>query len=183
MKPKLCFALFLLIALTVASPAQENHLALIKDESSITYELVHPLHTIDAVSKDAVYVVDVDLAAKAIKHASVEVDVTTFDSGNSNRDSHAMEVIDALTYPAASFTSDSIAQQGDSISISGKLAFHGITKGIVLAGTTKWSPNKLIVEGGFGISLTAFNVERPSLLLVPVKDTLTFSIKAAFGWK
>ncbi len=172
-----------LISASAISWSQENRLSLSKDESSVTYQLVHPLHTINAVSKDAAYVLDVDVAAKVIKHASVQVDVTTFDSGNSNRDSHAMEVIDAITYPAVTFTSDSIAQVGDSLTIMGKLTFHGITKEIVLGGTTAWSPNKLIVEGGFGISLTAFSVERPSLLLVPVKDTLTFSVKAAFGWK
>jgi polyisoprenoid-binding protein YceI len=176
-------ALCCLIATLSTVKAQESHVALIKDESSITYQLVHPLHTINAVSKDATYALDVDLASRVIKHASAQVDVTTFDSGNSNRDSHAMEVIDAITYPAVTFTSDSISQQGDSLTIAGKLTFHGITKPIVMGGATTWSPNKLVVAGGFGISLTGFNVERPSLLLVPVNDTLTFSVKAAFEWK
>jgi polyisoprenoid-binding protein YceI len=129
------------------------------------------------------YVLDVDLARKEIKHASAQVDVTTFDSGNSNRDSHAMEVIDAITYPAVAFTSDSIIQHGDSLTMTGNLTFHGITRDIVVGAITTWSPNKLIIEGGFAISLTAFNVERPSLLLVPVKDTLKFSVNAAFEWK
>ncbi|HTP12644.1 MAG TPA: YceI family protein, partial [Bacteroidota bacterium] len=42
---------------------------------------------------------------------TVRVDVTTFDSGNSNRDSHAMEVVDALTYPDVQFTSTSVVQR------------------------------------------------------------------------
>jgi hypothetical protein len=172
-----------LISLSALSRAQNRHAILIKEQSSITYQLVHPLHTINAVSKDAVYVLEVEATAKAIRHAAAQVDVTTFDSGNSNRDSHAMEVIDALTYPSVSFTSDSIWQQKDSLTIAGKLTFHGITRPIVMEGTSTWTPDKLVVEGGFPISLTAFNVERPSLLLVPVKDTLTFTVRAAFDLK
>ena len=114
---------------------------------------------------------------------SAQVDVTTFDSGNSNRDSHAMEVIDAITYPEVNFSSTSIVQTGDSVHVKGKLIFHGVTKDVDIAGTSTWSNNKLLLQGGFAVSLTAFNIERPSLLLIPVEDALSFNIVAAFGWK
>jgi hypothetical protein len=38
------------------------------------------------------------------------------------------------------------------------------------------------VDGGFELSLTAFKVERPALLMVPVDDALKFSLKAAFAF-
>ncbi|HUI11292.1 MAG TPA: YceI family protein, partial [Bacteroidota bacterium] len=85
------------------APAQVKHLACMKDQSSMTYRLVHPLHKIEATSKDVAYDLEADPVAHTFKHVSGTVDVTTFDSGNSNRDSHAMEVIDAIDYPDASF--------------------------------------------------------------------------------
>jgi polyisoprenoid-binding protein YceI len=171
------------LILRFGASAQTTNLDLVKEESFVTYRIVHPLHEIEATSKDVQYVIQADPSTKEIKRVSAQVDVTTFDSGNSNRDSHAMEVIDAITYPEVTFASTSIAQAGDSVNVTGKLTFHGVTKEIVLRGLSTWSDHKLVVHGGFAISLTGFNIERPSLLMIPVEDALTFSIVAAFVWK
>jgi polyisoprenoid-binding protein YceI len=152
------------------------------DESSITYTVVHPLHTIEATSREAVYHLDADTSNKEIRSVSAGVDVMTFDSGNSNRDSHAMEVVDALTYPEASFSSDSVTEQGDSLTVSGKLTFHGVTKEIVMIGTALWSAGRLDVNGSFTVTMTEFNIERPSVLMVPVHDEIDFTVKAVFTW-
>lgn len=152
-----------------------------KGVSEITYKIVHPLHEVEAVSRDADCIIDADASKKMISKVDVIVDVTTFDSGNSNRDSHAMEVIDALSYPEAEFHSTDVTQEGDSVKVTGALTFHGITKNIELKGTTDWSAENLTVSGKFNISLTEFEVERPSLLLVPVEDTLRFTIRQQFN--
>ncbi|MGA9363929.1 MAG: YceI family protein [Bacteroidota bacterium] len=183
MTTKLLSTSALLLALVSAAGGQTKQVDLIKDESSVSYRLVHPLHTIEATSKDVVYQIDFDPTKQEIKSVSAQVDVTTFDSGNSNRDSHAMEVIDALTFPDVTFSSTTIAQSGDSLSIAGKLTFHGVTKDIFAAAVSKWSPNRLEVRGSFDVSLTAFNIERPSLLMIPVEDTLRFSFTGVFAWK
>jgi polyisoprenoid-binding protein YceI len=179
--------LLLLLAFSFVSAlkaeAQIRQADLIKNESWVSYRLVHPLHTIDAISKDVEYYIKLDPTKQEIKSVSAQVDVTTFDSGNSNRDSHAMEVIDALTFPDVTFSSTSIAQSGDSLSIAGRLTFHGVTKDILAAAVSKWSPNRLEVRGNFDVSLTAFNIERPSLLMIPVHDTLRFSFTSVFAWK
>ncbi len=44
----------------------------------------------------------------------------------------------------------------------------------------KWSGNKLEVDGKFDLSLTAFKVERPTLLFMPVNDLLKFKFKEVF---
>lgn len=172
--------LFLLLGSLLS--AQIKQIESVKKESSIIYRLTHPFHEVESISKDAQCIITVDIGKKEIKQVSVQVDVTTFNSGNSNRDSHAMEVIDALSYPEANFTSTNIVQYGDSLKISGKLTFHGITKDIRITATSKWTNNKLIVNGKFEISLTAFKVERPSLLMIPVKDELKFSIMQTFNF-
>ena len=178
------YALFLLTSLSVFTydgTAQPTRLALIPTESSVTYKLVHPLHEIEATSKDVQYLLDADVAAKKIERVAARVDVTTFDSGNSNRDSHAMEVIDAITYPDVRFISTSIVQTGDSIYVTGRLTFHGVTKEVTIAGKLNWPADKLVMNGGFDVSLEAFKIERPSLLMIPVEDKLSFTVTAAFS--
>jgi polyisoprenoid-binding protein YceI len=177
---KLTMMMIFLFGICSGTFAQSKVVEVIKDESSVTYRLTHLLHTVESISKDVTYRVEIDALKKEVKSVSAQVDVTTFDSGNSNRDSHAMEAVDAITYPYAAFSSTSIVQRGDSLMVSGRLTFHGITKDVVMLGTSTWSQHKLEVQGGFEISLTAFKVERPSLLMVPVKDELQFLLKASF---
>ncbi len=161
--------------------AQTKSVDVTKEESLITYRLEHTLHHMESTSKDGWFRVEIDPAKKEIKSVSAQVDVMTFDSGNSNRDSHAMEVIESIKYPDVTFASTSVTQTADSIVVSGKLTFHGVTQDILMRGVATWGEHKLSVEGGFVLSLTAFKIERPSLLLVPVDDALRFSLKAAFA--
>lgn len=150
------------------------------NESFIIYKLSHPLHEVEATSGKAVCLIYADAGSRQIKNVLVQVPVTSFDSGNSNRDSHAMEVVDAIALPYAKFESTNIEESGDSVKVSGKLTFHGITKDIQINASATWSSNELIVNGTFDISLTAFKVERPSLLLIPVNDDLKFILKEVF---
>lgn len=179
MKFTLAFPIWTLLYV-IAAHAQS--LVAVPEQSSVTYHLVHPLHKIEATSKEVHYKVDADVQSRQIKHIQAHVDVMTFDSGNSNRDSHAMEVIDAITYPDVNFNSTAITQSGDSIRVDGVLDFHGVKKEVSITGTTSWEGNRLTLRGGFDVSLAAFQIERPSLLMIPVEDTLQFAIVAVFDW-
>jgi polyisoprenoid-binding protein YceI len=172
---------FLTVLAVVPAPAQVRHLKQRKEESSMTYRIVHPLHKIEATSKDVVYDLEADPGSKEFKKVSGSVDVTTFDSGNSNRDSHAMEVIDAIDFPDANFEGTGFTQKGDSLIITGKVTFHGVTRDMTAGAVTHWSEGKLEVDGSFNLSLEAFKIERPSLLMIPVEDKLSFSFAAVFG--
>jgi polyisoprenoid-binding protein YceI len=166
------------LAVLIAQPKSAQSIA---DKSWVAYRLVHPFHVVDATSRSVQYNVELDPARKEITKVTAQVDVTTFDSGNSNRDSHAMEVIDALTYPDVQFTGTSVVQKDDSIFVTGKLTFHGVTNDVAMAGTAQWLPNEVDVKGAFDLSLTAFKVERPALLMIPVEDKLSFTMAAAFA--
>ncbi len=153
----------------------------VRDQSWMSYTVTHPLHTFDATSHDVSYDVKLDSAGTGITGVEATVDVTTFDSGNSNRDSHAMEVVDALTYPSASFRSTEISRAGDSLTVNGDLTFHGVTKPVVATGTCRLAGGVMTVSEQFNLSMTAFGLERPSLLLMPVQDTVRFSLMAVFN--
>lgn len=169
-----------ILLVTTSSKAQERKVPADKDSTEIMYHLVHPLHKIDAESKDVECAAEIDPSARSIKSVSVDVDVTTFDSGNSNRDSHAMEVIDAIDYPEASFVSTHIQERGDSLFVTGKLTFHGVTHDVTISASPKWLPSEVIVNGGFDILLSDYKIERPSLLMIPVDNTLWFTLSAVF---
>jgi hypothetical protein len=175
--------LTLLLGVVALVSAQPRIVEALKGESWIAYRLVHPLHVIDAKSTSPVYRVGLDPATKEIKSVAAEVEVMSFNSGNSNRDSHAMEVVDALTYPEVIFTSTAVVQKEDSLFVTGKLTFHGVTKEITMDGTASWQPNRVDVHGAFTIGLTEFKIDRPSLLMIPVEDKLTFTLASAFSWK
>ncbi len=176
------FFLFALIGL-MAEPmiAQRHTLTSAEGSTAITYHLHHPLHDVDAVSKSGMLRIDCDPATRDITAVEAEVDVTSFDSGNSNRDSHAMEVVDALTYPDVTFLSTSVSRQGDSLTVAGKLTFHGVTKDVTARGRADWGGGRLALSAHFNLSLTDFRIERPSLLMMPVADTLRFTLSAEFN--
>lgn len=150
--------------------------------SYIQYFIRHPLHKVKATNNEAKFLIEFDAKENKILKAEAVADVTKFDSGNSNRDSHVMEVIEALKYPTVSFKSNDVKIEGENIIVKGLLTFHGITREITMIGKAKFNDDKtLIVEGNFQISLTDFKVKRPTLLFIPSDDTLKLSIYAKFN--
>lgn len=163
--------------------AQARFLEANKKESSIKYNLTHPMHEIESESKNLYCKIEYDDAKNEIKRVFAQVDVASFSSGNSNRDSHAMEVVEAITYPYEKFSSSSIERNGDKLKITGKMYFHGVTNEAVIYAQYYIADGKLFVKGNFDLSLTAYKVERPSLLMVPVNDILKFTFAETFNLK
>ena len=173
-------AVFVLVLCVPGAVQTQSRVQAVHDESSVTYHLTHPLHKIEATSRDVLFDAMADMTARKLTGVTANVDVMTFDSGNSNRDSHAMEVIDALSFPDVRFTSTAIVQTGDSAYVTGDLTFHGVTKPVVAALLLQWSNGGLRAVGRMDVSLQAFAIERPSLLMIPVEDDLRFDIVAVF---
>ena len=179
---KKIFLILILSSLSIAfTNAQVKKYEAVKKESYLIYHLKHLFHEVEARSDSGQCMLDVDPVKKELQHVEVKVDVTSFDSGNSNRDSHAMEVIDAMSYPDAHFVSSSLYNSGDTLKVAGKMTFHGITRDITLNAFPTWSAGKLVVKGNFDLSLTEFQVERPSLLGIKVEDLLKFEFLESFN--
>lgn len=151
-----------------------------KAKTKISYELRHPAHDVKAHSNELEVKIEYNKTTNTIINAIAQVPVKSFDSRNSNRDSHAMELIEAIKYPYARFKSTKIVDSGDSLTIYGNLTFHGVTKNITITGSKKIWGNKLVVTGKFAISLDAFQVERPKLLFVPTEEYLRFEFTSEF---
>ncbi|MEJ5286619.1 MAG: hypothetical protein CH6_1885 [Candidatus Kapaibacterium sp.] len=152
----------------------------ITNKSKISYELRHPAHDVIGTSNQLQVKIELDVQTNKIVNAIAQVKVNTFNSGNSNRDSHAMELIEALKYPYTKFRSTKIVDNGDSLIIYGDLTFHGITKNITIYAKKSLLNNIMKIDGKFAISLDAFNVERPKLLFVPSEEYLRFEFYCEF---
>jgi polyisoprenoid-binding protein YceI len=154
--------------------------------SSVSYKIVHKLHTVVGTSKSPTG------KARILPDGKVQVMVTipvqTFDSGNSQRDAHVKEVL-----AAAAYADVSLKAVGEGVTVptsfpttiektfKGELTFHGERKTLEI-------PVKLVFESAtrvtatttFQISLEAYKVERPSLLLVKVDDAAKIEVSLVF---
>lgn len=160
-----------LLALSGAPPAAARAYEAIPGESTLSYLLKHPMHKVRGVTRDFACAVELseDTAASRV---SVSADVKSFDSGNSNRDDHAMEAVKARKFPRVAFASDSVRKAGAAWRVYGKLTFAGQTRPVDFAVTERKEAGKVRVAGAFSIKLSEFGVKRPSLLFVPTEDKL-----------
>lgn len=169
-----------MIILSTRVFAQRVILSNEKKYSNISYLLRHPAHNVYATSKALEVKIELDKSTNQIINAIARVKVNTFDSQNSSRDSHAMELIEALKYPYSTFQTDRIVYNLDSVYIFGNLTFHGKTKPIQIKAKQWVESQKLRLKGEFEISLESFGVERPKLLFIPADDNLKFDFYVEF---
>lgn len=164
-------AAFALACLALSAAPAKTYEA-IPGESTLQYLLKHPMHKVRGVSKE--FRATVDLSSDTVtSKIRVAADVSSFDSGNSNRDSHALEAVHSIKHPRVEFVSESVRKEGDKYRVAGNLTFHGVTRPIDFLVTPKVEGGKVNVKGGFAIKLSDYRVKRPSLMFVPVEDKLT----------
>ncbi len=172
---KSLLSLLLLILINSWLYAQESSLVKLfadKSKSSITYAMNHPLHSWEGTSKDVNSVILADKNRKTITQAAVSVKIASFDSQNANRDSHTIEVTEAIKYPTISFASSSIIQEGDNLHITGKLTFHGISKEITINAEKKTVNNEAEITGNFSVNMKDYNIDPPSLMAMETDDEI-----------
>lgn len=138
------------------------------------------MHDWDASAKTFKTVITYDDATKQINSVASVAKVQSFDSGNSNRDSHAIEVLDALRNPNITFVSNDIKQDGENLKIDGKLTFHGVTKPVTLIATRKDAKSLMTITGKMEINMTDFGVKPPGLMGISAKETIRIDYTMAF---
>jgi polyisoprenoid-binding protein YceI len=154
-----------------------------KSTSSVTYSMTHTMHDWDGVSKDVNAIIVYNDDTKAIEQVAVSIPVASFDSGNSNRDSHAIEAMEGLKFPKVTFSSSDVKSDGGNFTAKGNLTFHGISKAVEIKGTRKETGNKLAIDGGFEFLLSDYKVEAPSLLGIKADNQVKMKLKVNFVLK
>jgi len=142
------------------------------DQSTLTYHMSHPLHEVEGVSHAAL--------GKGVCHAGMcdfllAVQVKTFDSGDSNRDLHMLQVTRGGLYPIVTVRFrlpvaeiDSPALDCDlEVQFAGNTAhyahviFHQTIEG-----------NSRHITGTIPSTLTDFKIDPPSFLTIPIKNEI-----------
>jgi hypothetical protein len=145
--------------------------------SVLAFRLVHKFHTVEGVSKA------VEGRARLLPdggvQAMVRARVDSFDSGNGNRDADMREVMEAARFPLVTVKAAGKLLEVASypatveLTLRGEITFHGRTESIEVPVKIRFeTPERAQVESTFGLSLEAFEVQRPSLLFVKVDDRL-----------
>ena len=149
--------------------------------SSVKYSMVHKLHSWEGVSKDLKVATKWNEQKNEIEQISIVVNVATFNSGLSSRDSHMMEVLDGLTYPRILFSSTSVQYTTDGILVKGKLQFHGVERMIETKVKLEKVNRRLVFSGSLPVLLEDYKVERPSLLFVKVDNKIQIDFQVAYN--
>ena len=131
-----------------------------KEKSNIKYKAKHVLHAWEGRNNDVSGVVVYDEVISKIALAAKVID---FNSGNSGRDSHSLEVLEALQFPNIKFYSDDINSEGNAIIFNGEIEFHGEKRPITVLGSIDDSNKKIKIEGKFQIIPTEFLITLPIL--------------------
>ena len=140
------------------------------ENSLITYFGVHYLHNWEGSTSDAKGVVSYDKNVDQYE-CSISVPLSTFSSGNDNRDSNMLVYCRAFDFPNINFQSTSIKVNESTLEIEGKIEFAGEEKEIKTNAKLNSLDNNLFaIEGELDILLSEFKVERPSLLFVEIED-------------
>jgi hypothetical protein len=149
--------------------------------SSVTYAMRHKLHSWEGVSKALKVATKWNEQKNEIEQISIVVNVATFNSGLSSRDSHMMEVLDGLTYPRVSFSSSNVQYTPDGILVKGKLQFHGVERMIETIVKQEKVNSRWVFSGSIPVLLEDYKVERPSLLFVKVDNKIQIDFQVAYN--
>lgn len=161
-------------------PATKTKLFALPVQSWISYDGFHILHTWKGITKDVNCVITYNTGNQTIEAVAASAKLLNFNSKNINRDSHGLEMLDALVFPKVNFTSASVATTEEGLKINGLLNLHGVTKSITVDAKTSLSGSKMRIEGSFPIQLGDYNITIPALLGINIKEKIQVSFTFVF---
>ena len=147
------------------------------EQSTLTYHVSHPLHQSEGVSHAA--------RGKGVCHAGqceflIAVPVKSFDSGDSNRDLHMLQVTRGAEFPMVTVrtrlpeaASASATVHADlEIQFAGQSAHY---KEVSFQLVTQGTETK--ISGTIPATLSDFKIDPPSLLTLPVKNEIPVRVE------
>ncbi len=149
-------------------------------QSSLTWHASHPLHQSDGTSHTA--------RGKGVCHAGqcdflIAVPVKSFDSGDSNRDLHMLQVTRGAQFPMVIVRArlPEEALSSATIHVDLEIQFAGQTvqyKQVPMQFSTQG--NEARISGTIPATLTDFKIDPPSLLAIPIKNEIPIRVEMTF---
>ncbi|HCK05796.1 MAG TPA: hypothetical protein DHV98_05420 [Flavobacteriaceae bacterium] len=103
-----------------------------------------------------------------------------FDSGNENRDAHALELLDVFDFPNVRFLAKKFTQSGQQVVMQGLLQFRGVSRDISVTMTVEPALDQYKVFGVFTVQPTLFDMPLPSFMLKDIDDALEVEVSLMF---
>ncbi len=146
--------------------------------SEISYTGVHLLHEWTGVNKKLVGLMNTNQGQ--IDMIAISAKVADFDSGNENRDAHALELLDVFDFPNVRFLAKKFTRNGQKIVMDGVLQFRGVIRDISVAMNIESKAEQFKVFGNFTVQPTLFEMPLPSFMLKDIDDALDISVMLLF---
>src|ERR1039457_1866411 len=171
----------LMALLLLASRLAQADSQWVLEQSTLTYHVSHPLHQSEGVSKAA--------RGKGVCQTGqcdflIAVPVKSFDSGDSNRDLHMLQVARGAQFPMVTvrvrLPADAVALT--TIPVDLEVEFAGQTahyKQVPFQRVTQG--NQSTISGTIPATLSDFKIEPPSLLAIPTKNEIP--VRVEMTWR
>lgn len=171
----------LLLALPVAhAQANQPDQTWTLDQSTLTYHMSHPMHEVDGTSRAA--------RGKGVCHAGqcdflVAATVKSFDSGDSNRDLHMIQVTRGAQFPVVQvrFRLPQSALSSPTLDCDLEVQFAGNTAHYAhqqFHQTIEGDAHH--ITGVVPATLTDFKIDPPSFLTIPIKNEIPVRVDMAW---
>jgi hypothetical protein len=153
-------------------------------EGAITYTLVHKLHQVQGTSRKLEGLAKIQPGGPTL--VQVRAPVASFDSGNSNRDSHMREATHQAAHPYVEVKGTlpplNLPLPGPTeLPLDARVELNGESERQTIPVTLIPEGSGIRAKFSFPVSLDAHHVERPELLLVKVEDKVTIEGNLLFG--
>jgi hypothetical protein len=152
----------------------------ILDQSTLTYHISHPLHQSEGVSHSA--------RGKGICHEGqcdflIAVPVKSFDSGDSNRDLHMLQVTRGAQFPMVTVRTrlPETASGSATIHADLELQFAGQTAQFKQVSFELTQGKEIRITGTIPATLSDFKIDPPTLLTLPVKNEMP--VRVEMTWR
>lgn len=169
-----------------AAQAETLVLETAKTGQQISFRVNHPAHGATFTSGKVAFGAEVEglLSGKPTVSAidEIRIPLRSFNSGNANRDSNAMETMNAYKHPDLVFSpTDAVIKPVTSttdrmdaqVILTGDLTLAGVTRpNQTITGWLHTDGKSWKAEGRFQVKCGEFNIERPSLLFIQIEDII-----------
>ncbi len=149
-------------------------------QSTLTYHISHPLHQSEGVSHAA--------RGKGVCHEGqceflIAVPVKTFDSGDSNRDLHMLQVTRGAEFPMITVRTrlPEAASGAATIHADLEIQFAGQTATYKQISFEVIQGKEIRISGTIPATLSDFKIDPPSLLTIPVKNEMP--VRVDMSWR
>jgi hypothetical protein len=169
---------FLLVTLPTFAGADSQW---VLQPSTLTYHVSHPLHQTEGVSHAA--------KGKGVCHADqceflIAVPVKSFDSGDSNRDLHTIQVTRGAEFPLVTVRTrlPESAAAAQTVNADLEIQFAGQTAHYKqVPFKLEKQGDEIHITGTIPTTLSDFKIEPPSLLTMPVKNEIP--VRVDMTWR